>query len=83
MVWFPEYRRLIGIDREGLVFHSFRHTFVSRLEEAGVDTGKLARIVGHKITAGTYGGKMFTPSRRLELFKDLDFGVDLSHLEGR
>jgi integrase len=83
VVWFPEYRRLIGIDREGLVFHSFRHTFVSRLEEAGVDNVKIARIVGHKITnitAGTYGGKMFTPSKRLELIKDLDFGVDLSHL---
>lgn len=86
VVWFPEYRRLIGIDREGLVFHSFRHTFVSRLEEADVDTVKIARIVGHKITgitAGTYGGKLFTPSKRLELFKDLDFGVDLSHLMGR
>ncbi len=83
VVWFPEYRRLIGIDREGLVFHSFRHTFVSRLEDAGVDTVKIGRIVGHKITgitAGTYGGKLFTPSKRLELFKDLDFGVDLSHL---
>ncbi len=83
VVWFPEYRRLIGIDREGLVFHSFRHSFVSRLEEAGVDNVKIARIVGHKITnitAGTYGGKLFTPSKRLETFKDLDFGVDLSHL---
>ena len=85
VVWFPEYRRLIGIDREGLVFHSFRHTFVSRLEEAGVDTVKIARIVGHKITnitSGTYGGKMFTPSKRLDTFKDVDFGVDLSHLMG-
>lgn len=84
VVWFPEYRRLIGINREGLVFHSFRHTFVSRLEEAGVDTVSIARIVGHKITnitAGTYGGKLFTSSKRLELFKDLDFGVDLSPLK--
>ena len=83
VVWFPEYRRLIGIDREGLVFHSFRHTFVSRLEEAGVDTNKIARIVGHKITnitAGDYGGKFFTPSKRLDTFKDLDFGVELGHL---
>lgn len=56
---------------------------MSRLEEAGVDNVKIARIVGHKITnitAGTYGGKMFTPSKRLELIKDLDFGADLSHL---
>lgn len=86
VVWFPEYRRLIGIDREGLVFHSFRHTFVSRLEEAGVDTVKIARIVGHKITnitAGTYGGKLFTPAKRLELFRELNFGVDLSHLGSR
>lgn len=83
VVWFPGYRRLINIDRDGLVFHSFRHSFVSRLEEAGVDNVKIARIVGHKITnitAGTYGGKLFTPSKRLECFKDLDFGVDLGHL---
>jgi integrase len=74
------------IDREGMVFHSFRHTFVSCLEDAGVDTAQIARIVGHKITgitAGTYGGKRFSPSKRLECFKDLDFGVDLGHLMGR
>lgn len=48
-----------------------------------MDTTNIARIVGHKvsnITSGTYGGKMFTPSKRLDTFKDLDFGVDLSHL---
>ncbi|SDH69556.1 Site-specific recombinase XerD [Roseospirillum parvum] len=85
-VWFPGYLRMIGLEREGVVFHSFRHTFVSRLEEAGVDTARIGRIVGHKIngiTAGTYGGKLFTPSKRLECFKDLDFGVDLTHLMGR
>lgn len=81
--WFPEFRRMIGIDREGLVFHSFRHTFVSRLEEDGVDTKMIARIVGHKIkdiTSGVYGGKFITPQMRLDAFKDLDFGADLGHL---
>lgn len=82
--WWPQFRRLIGIDREGLTFHSFRHTFISfLLEKKGVAEHTVARIVGQEvrsITSGTYGGKLATPADRLEVFKDADFGVDLSHL---
>ena len=82
--WWPQFRRLIGMDREGLKFHSFRHTFISfLLEKQGVAEHVVARLAGQEvrsITAGVYGGKLATPADRLEVFKDADFGVDLSHL---
>jgi len=81
--WWPAFRHLIGLDREGLVFHSFRHTFVSYLEFARVPEAEIARLVGHEyrgITIGTYGGKLVTPQMKLDAYKDVDFGVDLSHL---
>lgn len=82
--WFPEYRRMIGIDREGLVFHSFRHLFTSYLlNVVGVEERMVSFIVGHQVksmTGGRYGNKLITPQMKLDLFKEADFGVDLSHL---
>jgi integrase len=54
-------KRLIalGLKREGLVFHSFRHTVGTRLDQAGVSQTDSARILGHEIpemTFGTYSG---------------------------
>ena len=40
---------------EGLVFHSFRGTVATLLENAGVDETIAAHIVGHKIKTLTYG----------------------------
>jgi len=40
---------------EGLVFHSFRGTVATLLENAGVDETVAAHIVGHKIKTMTYG----------------------------
>lgn len=83
-VSFPEYRRMIGIDREGLVFHSFRHLFTSYLLNIqGVEERMVSFLVGHKVksmTGGRYGNKLITAKMKLDLFKDADFGVDLSHL---
>ncbi|MDB5360433.1 MAG: hypothetical protein JWO51_1730 [Rhodospirillales bacterium] len=43
-----------------------------------------AQLAGHEvkkgITHGTYGGKLLSAQDRLDLIKDLDFGVDLSSL---
>ncbi|WP_169545069.1 site-specific integrase [Novispirillum itersonii] len=84
--WFPWYRRVIGIDREGLVFHSFRHLFTSYLlNVVGVEERMVSFLVGHKVksmTGGRYGNKLITPRMKLDLFKEADFGVDLSHLMG-
>ncbi|EPY02318.1 site-specific integrase [Magnetospirillum fulvum] len=82
--WFPWYRSAIGIDREGLVFHSFRHLFTSYLLNVhGVEERMVSFLVGHQVksmTGGRYGNKLITARMKLDLFKDADFGVDLSHL---
>lgn len=61
---FTTYRRSVGVDervpgrRRSLVnFHSFRRWFMTRAEQAGVDTNLLSAMVGHKrgsITLDTY-----------------------------
>jgi len=82
--WWVGFRRHIGLDREGLVFHSFRHTFAAALQQAGVQEAMVALLMGHRhqnITFGRYaGGKLITPRDRLEVIKDINFGVDLRHL---
>jgi integrase len=82
--WWPVFRRLVGLDREGLVFHSFRHTFAGVLERAGVPEPTVALLMGHRhrsITFGRYGGgKLITPRDKLDVIKNVDFGVDLTHL---
>ena len=45
---FPAYRRQRGVNRDRLVFHSFRKTFVSALREAKVDISHAAEVVGHE-----------------------------------
>ena len=82
--WWAGFRRIIGIDRDGLVFHSFRHTFAAALERVGVPEATVALLMGHRhpnITFGRYGGgKLVMPGDKLAQIKDIDFGVDLSHL---
>lgn len=46
-VWFTRYRRAHEIYEPGVDFHSFRHTFVSRLGELDVPGLKIARLAGH------------------------------------
>src|SRR5262249_2221127 len=50
-------KRLIslGLKREGLCFHSLRHTVATALERAGVPQTDAARVLGHAIEAETYG----------------------------
>jgi integrase len=45
----------IGIKRDGLCFHSFRHTVAGRLDEAGVPQSDAARILGHAVSGMSYG----------------------------
>jgi integrase len=81
--WWSGFRHLIGVDRDGLVFHSFRHTFAGALQQAGVQEAMVALIMGHRhpqLTFGRYGGKLITPRDKLEVFAGIDFGVSLEHL---
>jgi integrase len=45
---FPDYRRSRGVDRDRLVFHSFRKSFVRALQLAHVDINRAALVVGHE-----------------------------------
>lgn len=53
------------------------------LNVVGVEERVVTFIVGHQVksmTGGRYGNKLITPRMKLDLFKDTDFGVDLSLL---
>lgn len=57
--FFINYRKKVGITGTGKKFHSFRNTFISRLEEQETYSPLLSRLVGHstgKITHDVYGG---------------------------
>jgi integrase len=45
----------LGIKRERLCFHSFRHTLTGRLDQAGVAQTDADRLTGHKVKGITYG----------------------------
>ncbi len=45
---FAKIRQVLGIDRQGLVFHSTRKWFITQCERTGVPEHFTASIVGHK-----------------------------------
>ena len=50
-------KRLIalGMKRDGLCFHLFRHGVAGRLEVAAVSQTDAARVLGHTISGMSYG----------------------------
>jgi len=55
--WFGTYRRRVGLGRRGLDYHSFRHTFTTRLAEVGVSQPIIDALTGHAgqgISASVY-----------------------------
>ena len=56
--WFRTYRQTRGLYSPHADFHSFRHSFVSGLRDAGVAVDLIALLVGHEyggVTASVYG----------------------------
>src|SRR6266700_3803681 len=45
----------LGLKRDGLCFHSFRHTVAGRLDQAGVSQSDAARVLGHAVAGMSYG----------------------------
>jgi integrase len=45
----------LGLKRDMLTFHSFRHTVAGRLDAAGVPQSDAARILGHAVAGMSYG----------------------------
>jgi integrase len=50
-------KKLVALDlkRDGLCFHSFRHTVAGRLDAAGVPQSDAARVLGHAVAGMSYG----------------------------
>ena len=65
--WFGRYKAKRGIDDSKKTFHSFRHTFIDDLRDAGVQDSLIKRIVGHEdsaVTFGVYGSR--TPLKAMQ-----------------
>lgn len=78
----PAGRRFAPLGAKGLVFHSLRHTFITRARETRAMTdAQLDRIIGHKGQAmrDTYTGDLSLPGLA-EAVNAVRFDLDLSHL---
>ena len=65
--WFGRYKAKRGIDDSKKTFHSFRHTLIDDLRDAGVQDSLIKRIVGHEdsaVTFGVYGSR--TPLKAMQ-----------------
>jgi len=81
--WFASYKQRCGITNKKKVFHSFRNTCVSHLQEKGFPTEKISSFVGHRIESVTIGvyGQPYSPEALSELANKIDYGVDLTPLK--
>ncbi|UUY07226.1 site-specific integrase [Pseudomonas sp. J452] len=64
--WFSRYKAKQGISDPRKTFHSFRHTFIDELREAGVQDSLIKRMAGHEessVTFSVYGSR--TPIRAM------------------
>jgi len=58
--WFSRFKTKMGITNPRKTFHSFRHTFIDDLRDAGVQDSLIKRMVGHEdssVTFGIYGSR--------------------------
>ena len=78
--WFGRYRRRCGVTGPRKVFHSFRHTVINALKQAGYRKEQIAELVGHEddsVTMGRYG-KAFDIATMKAVVDALQF-ADLTH----
>lgn len=58
--WFGRYKTKQGITDSRKTFHSFRHTLIDDLRDAGVQDSLIKRIAGHEdgaVTFSIYGSR--------------------------
>lgn len=58
--WFGRYKTKLGISDPKKTFHSFRHTLIDDLRDAGVQDSLIKRIAGHEdgaVTFSVYGSR--------------------------
>jgi len=84
--WFGDFKQRCGIESppRKKSFHSFRHTFINHLKQKGVQEAYIAEFVGHtnaSITMERYGKRYEVDKLTEQVVKNLDYGIDLSHLK--
>jgi integrase len=92
--WFTRYRRNCGVggaggEKSAKVFHSFRHTLITRAKFLGLDRRAVKELVGHEKdefsdVTGRYEGAFPVQHLYDAVILKLDFGavVDLERLKG-
>lgn len=71
--WFGTLLTKIGMKEDGLVFHSLRHTVITRMRQAGVELSLVQEIVGHErdtVTDG-YFGEGYTLAQKQQAIETL------------
>jgi integrase len=79
--WFGRFRKTVGITDHNVVFHSFRHTFVSGCRACGIPLEQYQAIGGWtaKGVVGSYGDQSLAALAKA--LEHLEFeGLDLTHL---
>jgi integrase len=74
---FNAWRKRLGITRDGINFHSFRHSVGHRLDKAGVPESDRAAVLGHEhphITSGTYSHRGPGLRRLKGIVEKIDYG---------
>jgi integrase len=76
---FTRWRRQRRVKDDGKVFHSLRHTFAKRLEDAGVEPSRIARILGHSagFSLDTYSAGLELASLKAAVDSVSDQGLSL------
>jgi integrase len=80
---FTALRRSVGINRDGVKFHSFRNTVATALENARVPVNEAAEVLGHAKAGMSYG--VYSQGLGLQELQDVVERIqypdlDLSHL---
>ncbi|MEL7470762.1 MAG: site-specific integrase [Pseudomonadota bacterium] len=71
--WFGTFLTKIGMKEDGLVFHSLRHTAITRMRQASVELSLVQEIVGHErdtVTDG-YFGEGYTLAQKQEAIEKI------------
>jgi integrase len=80
--WFTRYRREVGLYRQGLDFHSFRHTATTLMHQAGVALAVIDHVTGHATPGETarYTKRSSLPQLQAAI-ETIAIGVDLKRLQ--
>lgn len=80
---FTNFRKAVGVNSDGVCFHSFRHTFRDALRNAGIDR-EIAEVLGgwsnDNRTSSRYGEGYAIEALSESIAKVKYEGLDLSHL---